>query len=279
MNTKEQTSEGLWVKCTQCGEILQSRVLKDNLHVCPECSHHFRLGAWERIQQLTQPGSFEEFDAGLESTDPLVFTDQKPYKERLTKAQGATSLKDAIVTGRGRLEQVDVLLGVFEFRFMGGSMGAVVGEKIARLMERALELKLPVILVSTSGGARMQEGILSLMQMARTVSLAGLLKKNGIPFIAVLADPTTGGVAASFAMVGDVIIAEPNALIGFAGPRVIGQTMRQELPSGFQRAEFLLKHGFIDLIVSRRELSQTISKILIMLTQGTWQKTRVKKND
>lgn len=269
--------EGLWVKCSQCGEILQSKFLKDNLQVCPECHHHFRVGAWERIAQLTQDHAFEEIAAGLRSRDPLKFTDQKPYTERLKAAYANTGQLDAIVTGRGVVAGVPVMLGAFEFRFMGGSMGAVVGEKIARLFEAALDAKLPVVIVSSSGGARMQEGIVSLMQLAKTVALAGEMKKRGLPFISVLTDPTTGGVAASFALVGDLIIAEPNALIGFAGPRVISQTIRAALPPGFQRSEFLLKHGFLDMIVPRKELPQTIAKLLILLTQGSWRTKRAKK--
>ena len=274
---KEQPSErvlrvpeGLWVKCAQCGEILQSKALKDNQQVCPECSHHFRIGAWERIAQLTQDSAFEEIVPGLKSSNPLNFIDQKPYDVRLDTAFKATGQLDAIVTGRGVIGGSQVMLGAFEFRFMGGSMGAVVGEKIARLFEAALDEKLPAVIVSSSGGARMQEGIVSLMQLAKTVALAGEMKKNKLPFISVLTDPTTGGVAASFALVGDVILAAPNALIGFAGPRIIAQTIRQELPPGFQRSEFLLKHGFVDRIVPRKDLPQTISKIINMLTQGSW---------
>lgn len=272
--------EGLWVKCTQCGEILQSRILAENQQVCPECSHHFRMGAWERISHLTGNAAFEELGERFRSLDPLQFVDLKPYRDRLEKAESITNQSDAIITGFSSIagpEKIKIGLGVFEFRFMGGSMGAVVGEKICELLEAALHRQVPVIIVSTSGGARMQEGILSLMQMAKTVSLVKEMKKNSLPFVSVLADPTTGGVAASFAMVGDVILAEPNALVGFAGPRIIGQTMRQELPAGFQRSEFLLKHGFIDAIISRKELPATISKILNLFMHGTWQKNRSKK--
>ncbi|MEW6057003.1 MAG: acetyl-CoA carboxylase, carboxyltransferase subunit beta [Bdellovibrionota bacterium] len=265
--------EGFWVKCSSCGEILQSKVLKENYQVCPECEFHFRLGAWERIAHLTQDHSFEEIEESLRSSDPLSFTDTKPYALRLEKAAESTRQLDAIVTGRGTVAGVPAMLGAFEFRFMGGSMGTVVGEKIARLLEAALDLKLPAVVVSASGGARMQEGILSLMQMAKTSALVGQMKKAGLPYISVLADPTTGGVAASFAMLGDIIIAEPGALIGFAGPRVIEQTMRQGLPPGFQRSEFLLKHGFVDMIVPRKDLPHTISKILNMLKKGSWSKS------
>jgi acetyl-CoA carboxylase carboxyl transferase subunit beta len=239
--------------------------------VCPECQYHFRIGAWERIATLTQENSFEEMDSGLKSDDPLKFADVKPYQYRLEKAYEATGQLDAIVTGRGVIGKHMVMLGAFEFRFMGGSMGVVVGERIARLLERAIEERIPAVIVSASGGARMQEGILSLMQMAKTSGLIQKMRSMGLPYISILTDPTTGGVAASFAMLGDVIIAEPGALIGFAGPRVIEQAMRQPLPAGFQRSEFLLKHGFVDMIVHRKDIPQTLSKILNMLKQGIWE--------
>jgi acetyl-CoA carboxylase carboxyl transferase subunit beta len=250
--------EGLWVKCAQCGEILQSKVLKDNLQVCPECSHHFRMLATDRIAMLTDEGSFDEYAEDLVSTDPLEFDDTKPYRDRLRTAAGSTGLRDAFVVGKAKLQGLPYHLGVFEFKFMGGSMGVVVGEKVTRLFESALIDRLPAVVVSASGGARMQEGILSLMQMAKTTALVNHLRNEGIPYISILTDPTTGGVAASFAMLGDLILAEPNALIGFAGPRVIEQTIRQSLPEGFQRSEFLLKHGFVDRIVSRKELAQEL---------------------
>lgn len=268
--------EGFWVKCSSCGEILQSKALKENMQVCPECEFHFRVGAWERIALLTQDATFEEIDPGLKSNDPLTFNDTKPYLKRLVAAAENTRQLDAIVTGHGAIGGVQVALAAFEFRFMGGSMGSVVGERLARLFESALERELPAIVVSSSGGARMQEGILSLMQMAKTSALVGQMKAKGLPYISVLTDPTTGGVAASFAMLGDIIIAEPNALIGFAGPRVIEQTMRQALPVGFQRSEFLLKHGFLDLIVHRKDLPQTIAKMLNMLKQGSCPKSAKK---
>lgn len=270
--------EGFWVKCSSCGEILQSKTLKENQEVCPECDFHFRVGAWERIALLTEDHSFEEIDAGLRSTDPLQFSDTKAYTVRLERAAETTHQLDAIVTGRGTIAGVEAMLAAFEFRFMGGSMGAVVGEKIARMFEAALEAGLPAVIVSSSGGARMQEGILSLMQMAKTSALVAEMKAKGLPYISVLSDPTTGGVAASFAMLGDVIIAEPGALIGFAGPRVIEQTMRQGLPKGFQRSEFLLKHGFVDLIVHRKDLPKTLSKMLTMLKQGSWPKAARKNH-
>jgi acetyl-CoA carboxylase carboxyl transferase subunit beta len=261
--------EGLWVKCTKCGEILQSKVLKDNLQVCPECSFHFRLSAADRIAILSDEGSFDEYAEELVSTDPLEFDDTKPYKERLRSAAGGTGVRDAFVVGRAKLGGLPYHLGVFEFKFMGGSMGVVVGEKVTRLFESALKECLPAVVVSASGGARMQEGILSLMQMAKTTALAQQLRSAGIPFISILTDPTTGGVAASFAMLGDVIMAEPGALIGFAGPRVIEQTIRQSLPPEFQRSEFLLKHGFVDRIVARKDLAQELRQWMWRLGQHT----------
>jgi len=250
--------EGLWVKCPSCGEILQAKLLKEQLQVCPECSHHFRMTAADRIRALTDEGSFEEFSENLVSTDPLEFDDRKPYRDRLRTAADSTGVRDAFVIGRARVQGLPFVLGVFEFKFMGGSMGVVVGEKVTRLFERALEERLPAVVVSSSGGARMQEGILSLMQMAKTTAILQRLREQGIPYISVLTDPTTGGVAASFAMLGDIILAEPNALVGFAGPRVIQQTIRQALPEGFQRSEFLLKHGFVDRIVNRKDLASEL---------------------
>jgi acetyl-CoA carboxylase carboxyl transferase subunit beta len=261
--------EGLWIKCVGCGEILQTKVLKDNFQVCPECSHHFRMSAAERIASLTDEGSFDEYAEDLVSTDPLEFDDLKPYKARLRSAASTTGIRDAFVAGRARLGGLPYHLGVFEFKFMGGSMGVVVGEKVTRVFESALQDRLPAVIVSASGGARMQEGILSLMQMAKTSALISCLRQEGIPYISVLTDPTTGGVAASFAMLGDVILAEPRALIGFAGPRVIQQTIRQSLPEGFQRSEFLLKHGFIDRIVTRKELSTELRQWMWRLGRQT----------
>lgn len=261
--------EGLWVKCNECGEILQSKVLKDNLKVCPECSYHFRMAATERIEMLTDEGSFDEYAEDLASTDPLEFDDTKPYKDRLRSAAGSTGLRDAFVVGKARLGGLPYHLGVFEFKFMGGSMGVVVGEKVTRLFEAALKDRLPAVVLSASGGARMQEGILSLMQMAKTTGLIHELRAQGIPYLSVLSDPTTGGVAASFAMLGDVILAEPRALIGFAGPRVIQQTIRQSLPAGFQRSEFLVKHGFVDRIVERKNLAQELRQWMWRLGRHT----------
>lgn len=261
--------EGLWVKCAQCGEILQSKVLKENLQVCPECSFHFRISATERIEFLTDEGTFDEYAEDLVSTDPLEFDDTKSYKERLRTAASTTGIRDAFVVGKAKLGGLPYHLGVFEFKFMGGSMGVVVGEKVTRLFEAALNDKLPAVIVSASGGARMQEGILSLMQMAKTTGIISRLRQDGIPYISVLTDPTTGGVAASFAMLGDIILAEPGALIGFAGPRVIEQTIRQSLPAGFQRSEFLLKHGFLDRIVARKDLANELRQWMWLLGRKT----------
>lgn len=261
--------EGLWVKCLSCGEILQSKILKENLSVCPECSYHFRVGAAERISIISDEGSFDEYAEDLVSTDPLEFDDTKPYKARLRAAAGNTGIRDAFVAGKAKVGGVPYHLGVFEFKFMGGSMGVVVGEKVARVFENALKDRLPAVIVSASGGARMQEGILSLMQMAKTTALIQRLRSEGIPYISVLSDPTTGGVAASFAMLGDIILAEPGALIGFAGPRVIEQTIRQQLPPGFQRSEFLLQHGFVDRIVPRKELANELRQWMWRLGRQT----------
>ncbi len=261
--------EGLWIKCPSCAEILQSKSLKDNLGVCPECSHHFRMSAAERVSMLSDEGSFEEYADDLVSIDPLEFDDTKSYKQRLRSAAGSTGLRDAFVVGRARLKGVPFHLGVFEFKFMGGSMGVVVGEKIARLFEGSLQDKVPAVVVSASGGARMQEGILSLMQMAKTSALVDELRRQGIPYISILTDPTTGGVAASFAMLGDIILAEPNARVGFAGPRVIEQTIRQSLPEGFQRSEFLLKHGFVDRVLGRKDLSSELHRWMLFLGRST----------
>lgn len=262
--------EGLWVKCSSCGEILQSANLKKNLKVCPECSHHFRLNAVERIEMLCDSREcFEEYGEDLVSNDPLEFFDKKPYRDRLKASAEKTGLGDAFVVGRAQLHGLPYQLGVFDFTFMGGSMGVVVGEKIALLFEHALNERLPAVIVSSSGGARMQEGILSLMQMAKTSALVQQMREQGLPYLSVLADPTTGGVAASFAMLGDVIIAEPNALVGFAGPRVIQQTIRQSLPRGFQRSEFLLDHGFVDRIVPRAQLAKELREWMLRLGRHT----------
>jgi acetyl-CoA carboxylase carboxyl transferase subunit beta len=254
--------EGLWVKCPGCSQVIYNKDLGQNLQVCPKCGHHFRISALERLRHLFDDGEFVEHDAGLASIDPLEFTDTKPYRARLASSRKATGLEDAVVTGTGRLDGIPADIAAMEYGFIGGSMGVVVGEKITRAIERAIDNRRAVIVVSCSGGARMMEGALSLMQMAKISAALARLDSAGLPFLSVLTDPTTGGVTASFAMLGDLNIAEPKALIGFAGPRVIEQTIRQKLPPGFQRSEFLLEHGFVDLVVDRRELKSTIAKAL-----------------
>ena len=249
-------------KCPNCGEILYRARLEQNLYVCPECGHHNRIGAEDYIRLLLDEGEYEEYFDELRSADPLQFVDLKPYVKRLEAAERNAGTGDAVRTVEGELEGLPVAIAVMDFAFIGGSMGSVVGEKIARLGQRALDARRPLIIVSASGGARMMEGILSLMQMAKTSVVLAQLHEAGVPFISVLTDPTTGGVTASYAMLGDVHIAEPGALIGFAGPRVIEQTIRQELPEGFQRSEFLLEHGMVDVIVDRRELKTMIARVL-----------------
>jgi acetyl-CoA carboxylase carboxyl transferase subunit beta len=258
--------EGLWVKCTACSQILYNKDLAQNLHVCPKCGYHFRMGALERLRTLFD-GPWTEYDCGLMSTDPLKFSDTKPYAQRLKASIEATGLKDAVVVASGRIDGYEVIVAAMEYGFIGGSMGVVVGEKITRGIERALSSRRPVIIVSCSGGARMMEGALSLMQMAKICAALARLDQEHIPYISILTDPTTGGVTASFAMLGDLNIAEPGALIGFAGPRVIEQTIRQKLPEGFQRSEFLLEHGMLDLIVDRREMKSTIGRALRFMGQ------------
>jgi len=253
--------EGLWGKCPSCGEIIQTRQLQENFSVCPECDYHLRISAPDRIALLTDENSFIGYAEDFQSNDPLKFDDQKPYKDRLEHAIKSHKINDAFYAGKATCDGIPFHLGVFEFKFMGGSMGVVVGEKITRVLENALKEKIPAVLVSASGGARMQEGILSLMQMAKTSAVIEKMRASGIPYISILTDPTTGGVAASFAMLGDVILAEPKALIGFAGPRVIEQTIRQKLPEGFQRSEFLLAHGFLDRIVHRKNLRPELSTL------------------
>jgi acetyl-CoA carboxylase carboxyl transferase subunit beta len=260
----EETSSQ-WVQCNACRELVFRREIERNLKVCPKCNYHFRISAAERLALLLDEGSFQEQDAQLEPLDPLHFQDRQKYGERLREVQQATRMKEAMVSGRGTIGGQPTLIGVMDFEFMGGSMGAVVGEKIARLAERALQEELGVIIFCASGGARMQEGILSLMQTAKTSAALARLKEKGQPYVSVLTDPTTGGVSASFAMLGDIILAEPKAIIGFAGARVIEQTIKQKLPEGFQRSEYLLAHGMIDRIVERKELKTTLGKLLIML--------------
>ncbi len=252
--------EGLWIKCPQCSQIIYNKDLAASLSVCPKCAHHFRLSATERLRILLD-GEWTEYDHDLVSTDPLGFTDTKPYKERL-KSGAKIGAKDAVMVVSGRLDGIDVIVCSMEYGFIGGSMGVVVGEKITRAIERAIERRAPVIIVSCSGGARMMEGALSLMQMAKVSAALARLDRAGLPYISVLTDPTTGGVTASYAMLGDLNIAEPRALIGFAGPRVIEQTIRQKLPEGFQRSEFLLEHGMVDVVLDRREMKRTIASAL-----------------
>jgi acetyl-CoA carboxylase carboxyl transferase subunit beta len=265
---KVQMPEGIWTKCKNCNEIIYTKEIERNLNVCPKCDYHFRISARERIALILDEGSFAEHDAGMESVDFLDFKDSKKYKDRIKAAVKKAGGGDAIICGDGTIDGLPVSMAVFEFGFMGGSMGSVVGEKITRAIERGLEKRAPVLIFSSSGGARMQESILSLMQMAKTSAALAKLKKAGIPFISVLTDPTTGGVTASFAMLGDVNMAEPRALIGFAGPRVIEQTIRQKLPEGFQRSEYLLEHGMVDMIVRRQEMKERLSRILRIFTKS-----------
>ena len=259
---KKTLGRGVFRRCDSCGETLRAEEFTSNHEVCPLCGHHYRLSAEAWRELLLDPGSWEEHDASLRSTDPLGFIDSKPYRDRIEQTRRKAGAEDAMAVGAGTMGGRRIQLGVFVFRFMGGSMGSVVGEKITRMFERGTERREPVVLLSASGGARMQEGALSLMQMAKTVSALGRLRDARVPFLSVLLNPTTGGVAASFALLGDVNIAEPGALIGFAGPRVIEQTIRQTLPEGFQRAEFLLEHGMVDLIAERAAMRATLVRIL-----------------
>ncbi|MFH1542501.1 MAG: acetyl-CoA carboxylase, carboxyltransferase subunit beta [bacterium] len=252
----------LWVKCYKCGQAIFARDLEANLKVCDKCNYHFKLTANERATQLADPGTFKEINPNIQSTNFLNFTDSKSYTKRISSAMLKSSLKDAIMTGSAKIDGQPCALGIMDFSFMGGSMGSVVGEKVARLIEHGIEKKMPVIIFSSSGGARMQEGIMSLMQMAKTSAALGRLRENRLPYISVLTDPTTGGTSASYAMLGDINIAEPEALICFAGPRVIEQTIRQKLPPGFQRSEYLLEHGMIDLVSPRKELKKNLATIL-----------------
>ena len=259
---KRVQTEGLWTKCEACKHILWKKDLEANFLCCPKCGHHLKMGARQRLEVLFDDGRYTEHDAHLASTDPLNFTDTKSYRDRLRRAEKATGLKDALITGEGQLASKRVVICTMEFQFIGGSMGAVVGEKIARAIDRCIEQKLPLVVVSCSGGARMMEGAISLMQMAKVSAMLARLDEARRPYISVLTNPTTGGVTASFAMLGDLNIAEPGALIGFAGPRVIEQTIRQKLPEGFQSAEFLLSHGMLDAIVPRKELKAYLAQAL-----------------
>src|SRR6266545_5201216 len=254
--------EGLWVKCPGCSQIIYNKDLDKNLQVCPKCAHHFRINAAERLQALFDAGEWTEYFPNLTSNDPLKFTDTKPYRTRLKDTMSKTGMNDAVIVATGKLDGLDVVVAAMEYAFIGGSMGVVVGEKITRAIEMALDRHNPAIVISCSGGARMMEGALSLMQMAKVSAALAKLDRARLPFISVLTDPTTGGVTASFAMLGDLNIAEPKALIGFAGPRVIEQTIRQTLPDGFQRSEFLLEKGMIDLVVDRREMKAAIANAL-----------------
>jgi acetyl-CoA carboxylase carboxyl transferase subunit beta len=259
---RSNVPEGLWVKCEGCKEIVYSRDLDRNLRVCPKCGYHFRIDARTRISLLLDDPQPKELFTGVSPVDPLAFRDSKRYRDRLKSYQQAVGERDAVIVVQGQMEEIPVVLAAMEYRFMGGSMGSVVGEKITRAAERALERKWPLIVVSASGGARMQEGVLSLMQMAKISAALARLRTARLPYVSVLTDPTTGGVTASFAMLGDLNVAEPGALIGFAGPRVIEQTIRQSLPEGFQRSEFLLDHGFLDLVVQRSEMKETLARCL-----------------
>jgi acetyl-CoA carboxylase carboxyl transferase subunit beta len=257
--------EGLWTRCDGCREIVYTKELDKNLRICPKCGHHFRIDAPTRIALLLDEERPRELFAGIAPSDPLEFVDTKPYADRLRLYQKALGVNDAVIVVEGHLDSIPVVLAVMDYRFMGGSMGSVVGEKIARAAEAALERRHPLLVVSASGGARMQEGVLSLVQMAKIAATLGRLRAARVPYLSILTDPTTGGVTASFAMLGDVNVAEPGALIGFAGPRVIEQTIRQSLPEGFQRSEFLLEHGFLDLVVPRPELKATLARCLALL--------------
>jgi acetyl-CoA carboxylase carboxyl transferase subunit beta len=259
---KTVRTEGLWVKCESCRQIIWKKDLEDNFNVCPKCDKHFRVDARTRLALLLDGEGYETFDGDISSTDPLKFVDLKPYSSRLRQAQHDTGLKDAVINAQGELLGRRVVVSAMEYAFIGGSMGAVVGEMITRAVERALNSKTPLIIVSASGGARMMEGVVSLMQLAKISAALARLDKAKVPYISVLTDPTTGGVTASFAMLGDLNIAEPGALIGFAGPRVIEQTIRQKLPSGFQRSEFLLEHGMLDAVVHRKEIKPYIARAL-----------------
>jgi acetyl-CoA carboxylase carboxyl transferase subunit beta len=257
---KKVRTEGLWVKCENCRQIIWKKDMEENMNVCPKCDKHFRIDARTRLAQLLDDGSYEIFDSNLASTDPLKFVDLKAYSARLNQAQNDTGLKDAIVNAKGKLNGRAVIVSAMEYSFIGGSMGAAVGEAITRAIEHATDTRSPLIIVSASGGARMMEGVVSLMQLAKISAALARLDQAKVPYISVLTDPTTGGVTASFAMLGDLNIAEPGALIGFAGPRVIEQTIRQKLPQGFQRSEFLLEHGMLDAVVPRKQLKPYIAR-------------------
>ncbi|BAT72191.1 acetyl-CoA carboxylase carboxyl transferase subunit beta [Thermosulfidibacter takaii ABI70S6] len=266
----KKVDQSLWVNCNGCNEIVYKKEVERNLKVCPKCGYHFRIGAWERINMLLDEGSVVEYDANLAPLDPLKFKDTKKYTDRLEEAQKKTGMKDAVVSVEGTISGIPVQFVAFEFGFLGGSMGSVVGEKITRAAERSIQKRQTLIIVSCSGGARMQESMLSLMQMAKTCAAVKKVSEAKVPFISILSDPTTGGVSASFALIADVVIAEPGALIGFAGPRVIEQTIGQKLPEGFQRAEYLLEHGFVDMIVERKRMKEVLSNLLTLFQGGCY---------
>jgi acetyl-CoA carboxylase carboxyl transferase subunit beta len=265
---KKIRTEGLWVKCDNCRQIIWKKDLEENLNVCPKCDKHFRIDARSRLAQLLDDNQYEVFDSNLSSTDPLKFVDLKPYSSRLRQAQKDTELTDAVINAHGKINGRPVIMSAMEYSFIGGSMGAVVGEVITRAIEKAGDAKQPLIIISASGGARMMEGVVSLMQLAKISAALARLDELKVPYISVLTDPTTGGVTASFAMLGDLNIAEPGALIGFAGPRVIEQTIRQKLPPGFQRSEFLLEHGMLDAVVHRRDMKPYISRALDFMAKA-----------
>jgi acetyl-CoA carboxylase carboxyl transferase subunit beta len=263
---KSKIPEGLWVKCDSCKEIVYKKEIEKNLKICPKCNYHFRISARERLKLLVDEGTFVEMDETLASVDPLHFKDSISYRDRLKDSQKKSGLNEAVISGEALIKGYPVSLLIMDFSFMGGSMGSVVGEKVTRAAERALEKKQPFVAVSSSGGARMQEGIFSLMQMAKVSAAIGKLQDNGILYISILCDPTFGGVTASFATLGDIIIGEPKSLIGFAGPRVVEQTIKQPLPDEFQRAEFLLDHGLIDMVIDRKNLRETLAKLFELLS-------------
>lgn len=265
---KKDVAEGLWVKCDKCGEIIYNRELERNFKICPKCGFHFRLNVFERLAIILDSASFMEYDEELSSVDPLNFHDLRAYADRIAEAQEKTGLREAVVTGEGKIDGHDLIVAAMDFHFMAGSMGSVVGEKITRAVEKAIEKRWPLLIISCSGGARMQEGMLSLMQMAKTSAAVGRLHEAGLLYLSLLTDPTTGGVTASFASLGDIIIAEKEATIGFTGRRVIEQTIKQNLPNNFQKPDFLLEHGLVDMVVDRKELKATLAKLLYLHQKG-----------
>lgn len=276
-NEKKSIPDGLWVKCEKCGQIIYRPELQKNMFVCGKCNYHFRISSKEYIQYYFDEKSWKEFNKNVKPGDPLKFKDSKKYTDRLKAAQKKTGLKDAVVTGEATIDKKPVVAAIMDFTFIGGSMGSVVGEKIARAIDRSIEKRFPLLIISASGGARMMEGALSLMQLAKTSSKLARLAEEEIPYISILTDPTTGGTTASFAMLGDFHIAEPGALIGFAGQRVIKQTIGEDLPQGFQTADFLLQHGFVDMIVNRQEMKLTISQIIDLVWLNTAPKKKSQK--